>query len=558
MGVQVRVSGVPLDLDPESSFALEMDNPMFDDTGMPTAYSTQIAFLPSPDNLKTFGYIDVLMFDPQVKELTAEIWICGIPVFHGTLVYDSIEDGKINYTFSGKDIESEWSTKIWQKRILQPADGQEHVKELFTDIWEGNYLGIYAPVMVNRDNTGSGDTGVLSSKYHNFAGGSLYETPPVYNTRKVFTPVFVISRILNNEFLLIDEEEDIAGYLRELCMVGIYKVDTDTSVNGWPSDRVEIETALPDVTAGEVIKNVLKLFCATLYTDGARYRMLSAGTVLAAEPACDWTGKLHDGWSSGIEEGCKYSFSYANDSSENVFDIADAADIPDYGRLADVVGNLNSTKPNARHSDIGDVYSWSSGGTDMVLHNRKDIEVGDDEGSTYDNSVDFDLVRSIPLELTVGNIFYPPDPDDPQDPGWTDHIRIYRMCPIVEPGTLGERGTKMYVGLMSQSQLVDKGISFSFNEAISSGDLAPEDHDSGLSIAPQDLYPEFHKGFAEWVSKERQLVTADLNLSPVDIASFRMWQKVLLHGRAFIVKKLSFTFYADSDRIDTSGEFVSL
>lgn len=558
MGVQVRVAGIPLDLDPESSFALEMDNPMFDDTGMPTAYSTQIAFLPSPENLKAFGYIDALMFDPQVKELSAEIWICGIPMFYGTLVYDSMEDGKINYTFSGKDIESEWSVKLWQKRILQPVEGQEHVRELFTDIWEGNYLGIYAPVMVNKDNTGSSDTGTLSTKYHNFAGGSLYENPPVYDTRKVFTPVFVISRILNNEFLLIDEEEDIAGYLKKLCIVGIYKTDSDTSVNGWPSDRVEIETSLPDVTAGEVIKNVLKLFCATLYTDGARYRMLSAGTVLAAGAMCDWTEKLYDGWSSGIEEGCEYSFSYANDSSENVLDIADAADIPEYDSLADVVSHLNSTRPNVRHSGIGDVYSWSSGGTDMVLHNRKDIQVGDDEDSTYDNSVDFDLVRSIPLQLTVSSVFYPPDPDDPQDPGWTDHIRIYRMCPIVEPGTLGERGTKMYVGLMSQSQMVDKGITFSFNEAVSSGDLLPEDYNSGLSIAPQDLYPKFHKSFAEWVSRERQLVTADLNLSPIDIAGFRMWHKVLLHGREFIVKKLSFTFYADSDRIEASGEFVSV
>ena len=194
----------------------------------------------------------------------------------------------------------------------------------------------------------------------------------------------------------------------------------------------------------------------------------------------------------------------------------------------------------------------------MVLHNRKDIQVGDDEDSTYDNSVDFDLVRSIPLQLTVSSVFYPPDPDDPQDPGWTDHIRIYRMCPIVEPGTLGERGTKMYVGLMSQSQMVDKGITFSFNEAVSSGDLLPEDYNSGLSIAPQDLYPKFHKSFAEWVSRERQLVTADLNLSPIDIAGFRMWHKVLLHGREFIVKKLSFTFYADSDRIEASGEFVSV
>ena len=125
MGVQVRLpaTGAVLDLDPDLSFALEIENPMLDDSGMPTAYSTQISFLPTPANLRAFGYFDMLMMDPQVKTLAAELWICGVMMFSGTLVYDSIEDGKLNYTFSGKDIESEWSKKIWQRPILYKAVG---------------------------------------------------------------------------------------------------------------------------------------------------------------------------------------------------------------------------------------------------------------------------------------------------------------------------------------------------------------------------------------------------------------------------------------------------
>ena len=84
------------------------------------------------------------------------------------------------------------------------------------------------------------------------------------------------------------------------------------------------------------------------------------------------------------------------------------------------------------------------------------------------------------------------------------------------------------------------------------------DFDSGMSLAPKDLYGKFHKSFKEWIAKDRQVIKADMDLSPVDIANFRMWRKVVLNGRQFIVKKLSFTFYANSDRIESSAEFLSL
>lgn len=115
----------------------------------------------------------------------------------------------------------------------------------------------------------------------------------------------------------------------------------------------------------------------------------------------------------------------------------------------------------------------------------------------------------------------------------------------------------MYVGLMSQGQLSDKQVVFADNADVEMSDHVA-DFNSGLSLAPKDLYEKFHKGFETWIAEERQALTVDVNLSPVDIANFRMWQKVLLRGRVFVVKKLSFTFYADSDRIETTGDLLSV
>lgn len=546
MGVQVRLpaTGAVLDLDPDLSFALEMENPMLDDSGMPTAYSTQISFLPTPTNLRAFGYFDMLMMDPQVKTLAAELWICGVMMFSGTLVYDSIEDGKLNYTFSGKDIESEWSKKIWQRPILYKAVGEEAITTLFSDIWAGMYenQGVYAPVMVNKDMTASEDSGAdLSVKYHNHVNLS---SQGGYSLRKVMTPVFRISAILSDEFRLIMVDESLKDYVDVLVMVGLYKTDTDTWCNGWPSDEVEVETSLPDVTGYEVLQGILKMFCATMFVDGQHYRMLSAETVLSSAAELDWSMKMSDVWESSVEEAQGYRFSYGNSDDENTMAQADAEKVDTVGLLESL---MSGTISLAKHISLGDVYSKSNGYFDMVWHELGNVEPENTE-NTFDNSVDFDLVRSVPDKLML-SVYEETEV----------HRTYYRMIPIVEPGDLGERGSKMYVGLMSQGQLSDKQIVFEKEPYYDSGGRWHfADFDSGMSLAPKDLYGKFHKSFKEWIAKDRQVIKADMNLSPVDIANFRMWRKVVLNGRQFIVKKLSFTFYANSDRIESSAEFLSL
>lgn len=542
--MRVIGSGESLDLEPGSSFAIEMENPMLDDSGMPTAYSTQITFPLTPGNMRVFGYVDMLMFDPRVKTLAVELWICGVMMFSGTLVYDSMEDGKLNYTFSGKDVESEWDTKIWKRPILQRAVGESEIKALFSGIWAGDYesMGVFAPVMVNKTMTASEDSAEgLSTKYHNHIARTNFVA---YDSRKVMTPVFLLKTVLEPEFRLITADEAMEDYLAVLVMVGLYKTDTDTTYNGWPADKVELESSLPDVSGYEVMQGLLKIFCAALYVDGQGYRMMSAESVLSADAELDWTWKVSDDWDAALEEAQGYRFSYDNADDENVMGSADAEKVPTSSSLSSVIGGLNTNVPNLKHILLGDVYSLSSNGyIDMVWHEMGNVESENTE-NTFDNSVDFELVRSVPDELESlaggGNRIF------------------YRMVPIVEPGELGERGSKMYVGLMSQGQLSDKQVVFEREWYETGGRWNFADFNSGLSLAPKDLYEKFHKGFEAWIAEERQALTVDVNLSPVDIANFRMWQKVLLRGRVFVVKKLSFTFYADSDRIETTGDLLSV
>lgn len=128
------------------------------------------------------------------------------------------------------------------------------------------------------------------------------------------------------------------------------------------------------------------------------------------------------------------------------------------------------------------------------------------------------------------------------------------VVPIIPFNKLGEdRPTAIYVGLLIDNQMTDKGrVMFSNGEGI------VWQYNRQVSLAPTDLYESLHKPFADWISSDRQCLSVDLNLDAFDIAGIRMFHKVLIRGRQFVIKKLSYTFYAGSDKVEASGEFLSV
>lgn len=106
-----------LDLTKGFEFQIEMENPMLEEDHIPSAFSTQISFPPSPVNRRVFGYTPAMFLAPNVKRLEASVWIGGVPFVSGTLVYDGIEDGCLMYTFTEKVVELEG--KIWDQELLR-------------------------------------------------------------------------------------------------------------------------------------------------------------------------------------------------------------------------------------------------------------------------------------------------------------------------------------------------------------------------------------------------------------------------------------------------------
>lgn len=163
-------------------------------------------------------------------------------------------------------------------------------------------------------------------------------------------------------------------------------------------------------------------------------------------------------------------------------------------------------------------------------------EDDDDDKDVFDQSISMELVKCVP------------------DTVWHhegDTSRIGRvMAPMVSfVSPEAERGSSVVIGLLNRTerQMTDKGVLIHDSSA---------DLDTGQSLTIDNLYEKYHKDFAIWVGKDRQEVSAELNLTMAELSSFRLWQKVRFAGRLWLVKKLTIDFAPG--RMSVRGDFISL
>lgn len=572
--------GVSLDIDPSAEFEIEYENPMLDDSHMPVPYSTAVVLLPSATNCKALGYFPSMMLEPATKNIPVTIEVGGIPLFSGALTYDSIEDGKLNYTFSGRDMEAEWSKKIWQLDIFSYKGA--NVGNVINDVVAGNISGVSAPLMVNpssvadtvyKDDSGKTNRVDVNAKYLNcpliiadegisaygifaYSGFTpvididriLAAFPDVWSARPSFSPLAIVGRypssVLHYKIRQIDGGASAAEPARPSYSEGNYN----------------LAETLPDITMAELVKNLAKIHCAAVYYDGDKLKYVRFNDVLTAS-AEDWSGKISDEYSLDKEDVCQYTFGFADDDSSgygssSLTEATIADEVPMVAGLSKVLAAAGAGDYTAvQEAFTGDVFSgkfiYFRGNKvyleDMVFHNTKsrESEVPGSDASSFDAKSDFTPVRTIPEVLYKGT------PSSSYSP-------IYRVAPLVaQIPSDSDRDTKVYVGYVYGGQMSDSGYTLGADgkDLFCGSPLTKLDYPSLMSV--DDLWMEYHENFATWLSSERQCVTADLNLSLFDIRNFRMYRLVYFNARRWVVRKLTLTFNVNSDSVSARGEFLS-
>lgn len=565
----VTSEGVRLDLEKSCSFSIEIENPMLDDGGIPCAFSTEITFLPTATNLKVFGWLDGMFTEPDNKRIAADILASGLKLFSGILIYDSIENGRLKYTFSGVDPEESLSEKIYNADLFSQKVNQSMYFQLMQEAASGNQEGFAVPPLIGKNQVTEielpGDIQTIEPnvKFRNVF--SQYNNPIGNSEMAVFAPAVRVTHILSgvlDKFGLSCPEDwnDIAIlglYAGSESLWGLKYEPYSPSFSGQP--EMDVAHKLPDISFLELLQNILKITCSTMFTDAGQYIIKSKSSVMNSSPSDDWSGKISDQFVLCSEDAKYYKFGYSDDDNGT----SDSSAID--GRNTITKKNTLKEMPSAFTSseytaimcgETGDIFSGkryegplsSDQSQDTVLmdsvyHNAVAVAHGNQEDQEFDSSSDFKLVKCLPLTIFTT---------------YSGSSRRY-ICranvPVVQFPELGaDRSPDAYIGLLYKNQLVDKGITLG---GVFGNTVSADEYNFGRSLTPAYLYETAHKDFAEWISSKRLCLKTDLNLSVFDIANFRMYNKVRIKGHNFIVKKLSLTLYAGSDSIEAEGELLS-
>lgn len=574
----ITASGVSLDLDPETEFEIEMENPMLSDSHIPVAYSTSIAFTPTAKNKKVFGYLSAMYRDPDIKELSVTIHANGIPLFWGILEFESIEDGKLNYTFSGKNLEDKWGGYIHNlshlSKFIIRRDNSSlmqfngHLKsiqqghEAFIDDFELPMLvgeENITDVEYSKNNIGAEKT-EYKVKYHNY-----YWIPLV----SVISPAVKVSSILSEAFKDVTISDEIATLYNALSILGLHRSKQLSPLYGMQQEDsgrllLDIADSLPECTIIDLVTNITKIFCATIFREGSSLVLKTNREVLASSTTLDWTDKVSDEYSLSQEAESSYSFGFSNDESENTYTTESESTPSADGTIADVDSMLgvidavtNSTDYIAvRNLTTGDMYSgkqmtittekatkFTLPYMDMLLHKVHKVESDESKENSFDSTIDFKCVRCIPITSV-----YDSDPT----------FILHQVSPIIPfPAAEDNRPSDVWIGALMNGQLVDKGCSFERPSETNQPNTS-EVADVNISIDPTVLYRRYHRHFAEWLSENRRVVTTDVFLTLPEISDLRLYKKVMLCGQTFLIKKISHTFTANSHFVSTRADLIEV
>ncbi len=505
-------NGKEIDIRPEQDIVIEMESPILQNQYIPTAFSTSIIIPPTERNNEIFGYLPALKMEPSVKTVNVYITLAGISVKTGRLEYEGIrQTGDLEYNFTERM--SSFERKIY-------------------DIGFGGYF-VPGPKIVKSNATGKTAFGQVDPEIKYYNEGEDIESNAI-NTVSIKTAIAACG---------ITSEEIPSA----LVMLG-----TGTTIHTRSSFNSE---TLPDITALDLIKYTASLLCMAVFIDGNRPIIKFLKNIFNSSEYLNWEDKVSDEFEASFEPARGYKFGYANSSEDKKLDIDANAQLETANSMEEMINTLVNGAgyrsfrvagedaysirkfPMASpHSGVQDILA------DVIDHYNRPVEMAGDE--IFDNSTGFSLVKCVPIvDFTTLS---------------SQEIEIYQISPIIDARVAdAKRPTDVFIGEMKNGQITDKNIAGSQITRPYPGPSFQHFSDSH-HWGPEKVFERYHQEYASFITKRKQTITADVNLSVQELASFRLWQKVRFASCDWFVKRLIVNLSASRGITSCRAEFVEV
>jgi len=337
--------------------------------------------------------------------------------------------------------------------------------------------------------------------------------------------------ILDSKFPFIPPKKDANGVVirdgQTLPIPPQYFVDTFLKLNSFCSN----------IKVNELLKDLLKIICASLYPDKDRWKIVTNKSILESTVVENWNDKLIEELGNNLLESKKYQFSYTNAETKEEF--------PDDRIEVDTIAQMRN-QDVSNFEDGAHIYVKTT--KQLYLKETADgkntYELVDDGLSTAKDDEDtgdvFEMSTKVqPLPMTIAQYFY--------RVGARDEFFLDWFVPLYE-GNVLEKSDNAYI-------MFYHGTKASFVAADTYPYLTPYNYDHfGEKIGDVSLAYDgaegvgnlYHKEFKAWVEKKKLKAAGAFSLSAVDLKMLDLTLKKNIRGRNFFVEKLQVTITLNS------------
>lgn len=516
--LEIKICGEALDLHPDITLTLSGANPFLADDAIPMPYTYPVELPPTARNLRILETPDRIAASSSPVEKPCEIWFDGFFIDVGVFVVEDATPGEmIRGHFKGAESNSNFETPMNELTL----DFNE------TYVFDDDYCArasrrndqpvVFAPIKLIGDVKKGGPVVEWRDYINYYVGNGHF-------LRDIF-PAIRIGWLLDRIFgpALVGNPFRYPPYSNIVLQTLQHTNYTYPGAVAF----TKLADYLPGDEATKVVKDILRIFCASVVVRRGKYDIVFNRDVFnPARHAEDWSGKIATSYKVARERGKYYKYGYNDDRGGNA--ISGWRQITYPRELLDI-GTPETDGEQVKVLSTGQVVSAFRNGS-------YDIADSGFGGARAKYKENHDVTVDVhPMNMVFNKILVAQDLEDTLDV----------HCPQIGVSDIGSDTLRvmMYHGICPQgypllSSWNHNGLTYSGVEVPLSPFHLGWNGDDGL-------IETFHKDFKQWIEKDKKPLDGDFLLNAMDVRNIDYTKRYYVNGRYFYIQSYEIPITVD-------------
>lgn len=580
--LQIYTDNLATDLDEDISIDLMYENPLFTADHVPATYSLSYDLPLTTNNRQIFGNPDrITAAGDRFREHPTRILFAGIEIASGVQTIEEIGES-ITVNFSGSILPENIKKRLQNIEMdIIDLTGYNGSAETAKITWNGMLrtnmndpeATFFAPPIaikdverMERDMDNPEDIFLNTrSMWLNamYIRGKTYQhflnTDERFHILKLLPAIrvwYIFDKIFGDKLTRNLFKE---GEWKKLSLQSLWHPKYNLTDNEpcWtvspeiplPNITISLRDFMPDVLASDFIVELLKLPCASMYIKGDTFNIELNDDILNRNIVRNIRSDQLIGTPTITREAKqKYTMGYASsDEGEqpegeitNVKTILDGIKhITSYG-LSTIGPQIVTSVSVANPPQVLTAILDTTGRTPYAVKQEDMSPESVPEEDIESEESDYDMTANASIVKCVANKYWLDDNDMVEDRTWYDKI----LCPEIEKiGT--KRGDEILLGLcqgmQSEIQQWTNGI-LNYYPCLSATNYGANGErfgDLSLYWNGKDGLAKRHQRFADWISKDKIVINANVLFTPLELHNLDLRDKFSLLGGRFFIRTMN-------------------